>query len=107
MGLWIRAWGALMFSGIEWLVGLWRGRAREVALAYHRLLGTEQGDGRMVLADLAHLCHAAGDPFVPGQTDLTAFRLGQRSVWLHIQHMLDIPPERIPEIMNEANGERG
>lgn len=96
-----------MFSGIEWLTGLWRGRARRVALAYRALLGAEQGDGRLVLADLAHLCHAAGDPFVPGQADLTAFRLGQRSVWLHVQHMLDIPPERIPEILNEANGERG
>lgn len=92
-----------MRSGIEWLAHLWGRRGRQVSQAYHAQFGADHGTARAVLADLAHLCHAAGDTFVPGDSHLTAYRQGQRSVWLHLQHMLDIPPERVPEILNEVN----
>ncbi len=88
---------------LEWL-RLWarRGEADRLALAY-RLAFTGR---RPVLTDLAVLCHAMAETYVPGDPHATAFNEGRRAVWLHIMRMLDLTTEDMRQLQEMMHDDR-
>jgi len=87
----------------------WR-RRRELGRAYRRVF-LANPDGEAVLRDLMRFGHF-GEPVVsPGQSDVTAFRDGERNVVLRILKMCgsaDIDPEQlIKELDHDDPDERG
>ena len=86
-----------MRSGAAWLKGLWGRKARDVATAYRERLDPGGVHSRLVLADLAQLCNATQSTIVAGDPQGTAFNEGKRAVWLHIQDMVRLSPDEIPE----------
>ena len=90
-----------MRSAAAWLQSLWGGKARDVAMAYRERLDPAGVHSRLVLADLATLCHATQSTIVPGDPQGTAFNEGKRQVWLHVQDMLRLAPDDIPEVERE------
>ena len=92
-----------MLSGAVWLRRMWTGQAGDVAAAYRERLGPEDAAARLVLADLARLCCAADSSVVPGDPQGTAFNEGKRAVWLHLQDMLALAPDRLTELMERSD----
>ena len=92
-----------MLSAAGWLRRTWSSGAGEVAAAYRRRLAPDDAAGRLVLADLARLCCATQSSVVPGDPHGTAFNEGKRAVWLHIQDMLALAPERLSELMERSD----
>ena len=78
-------------------------RAEAVRLAYRRAFGGESG--RLLLDDLARLCHAGETTFVEGDAVTTAFREGQRAVLLHVAAMLGIAAADLLSIPWTREGE--
>lgn len=78
----------LVDAAVAWLRRQHGRRAEAVCLAYRRALAGETG--RLVLDDLARLCHAGDTTFVEGDAVTTAFREGQRAVLLHVAAMLGL-----------------
>jgi hypothetical protein len=78
----------LVDAAVAWLRRQHGRRAEAVRLAYRRALAGETG--RLVLDDLARLCHAGDTTFVEGDAVTTAFREGQRAVLLHVAAMLGL-----------------
>ncbi|MCB9949170.1 MAG: hypothetical protein H6842_15315 [Rhodospirillaceae bacterium] len=91
-----------MLSGTGWLRRTWAGGAADVAAAYRRQLAPDDAAARLVLADLARLCCATQSSVVPGDPQGTAFNEGKRAVWLHVQDMLALRPERLTELMERS-----
>lgn len=89
-----------MRSAAAWLQGLWGRRAHDVATAYRERLDPHGVHSRLVLADLAQICHATQSTIVPGDPQGTAFNEGKRAVWLHVQDVLRLSPDDIPEVEN-------
>ena len=86
-----------------WLTFLWpRDRREPVVRAYRQTLDPASPVARLVLADLAHLCQVKDTSMVPDSPHGTAFNEGKRAVWLHIQDMLDIQPDDIPQLLEEV-----
>ncbi len=77
---------------VSWLRGQFGSRADQLRVAYQQQLSPETVSGGLIIEDLARLCHAARTSFAPGDPQLTAFREGQRSVWLHVLSMLALSP---------------
>lgn len=92
-----------MRSAAAWLVRLWRDRAGDVAAAYRERLDPDGPRARLVLADLAALCGAGETSVVPGDPQGTAFNEGKRAVWLHLQDMLALAPDRLTELMERSD----
>lgn len=78
-------------------------RAETVRLAYRRAFAGESG--RLLLADLAQLCHAGETTFVEGDAVTTAFREGQRAVLLHVAAMLGLAAADLLSIPWTREGE--
>lgn len=65
------------------------------AKAYRLTFQLNQPANIEVLEDLAIVCHAAEPTFVEGDPYKTAYREGQRSVWIRIQRMLRLTDDQI------------
>ncbi len=63
-----------------------RGQAGPMMAAYDEAFRNRPD----LLADLARLCNADAETYVPGDPHATAFNEGRRAVWLHIQRMLSL-----------------
>lgn len=74
-------------DAIRWLLRHGN-KAGQVRRAYRAAFA--DGRDKLIMADLADLCHARTTTFAPGDPQLTAFREGQRSVLLHIADVLGI-----------------
>lgn len=87
---------------LEWLrPWIIRGRANSLVAQYRAAFESR----RDVLTDLARLCHARAETYVPGDPTATAFNEGRRAVWLHIQRMLNVAPDDL-ETWKEEMDER-
>ena len=63
--------------------------------------------GRVVIADLAKFCRAYDDCVVFNRdgsinTEQTFMLNGRREVWLHLQHYLNLPAEKLAEMQTVA-----
>lgn len=91
-----------MRPGAAWLKRRFGGQADRVRLAYRQAFDQETSRGRLLLADLAALCHATTTSFVPKDPQATAFAEGKRAVLLHILDVLGLSAvdlatvERVP-----------
>lgn len=74
-------------------------RGRRLKHAYQSVFGSM--NGKAVLGDLAKRCHAFTTTFSPQSSRVTAFQEGQRSVFLHIQTILNKSEQEIREIAEE------
>ncbi len=92
-----------MLSGPSWLSRTWAREAADVAAAYRQRLAPDDAAARLVLADLAQICCATQSSVVPGDPHGTAFNEGKRAVWLHLQDMLALQPERLSELMERSD----
>lgn len=81
-----------MKSIVAWLRGRHGTQGDAVRVAYQHQLNPQTPPGQLILADLARLCHATTVTIEPGDPQMTAFREGQRSVWLHVLSMLALSP---------------
>ena len=86
---------------LRWLARLQPQSGKAVAGAYRSVLSPDVPSARLVLADLAELCHAAKTTFRPDDPSGLAFREGQRSVFLHIAQMVDLTPDEISQLEKE------
>ncbi len=88
---------------LDWLLPWARqGQADDLLAAYSRAFS----GNRAVLADLAVLCHAWAETYVPGDAQGTAFNEGRRAVWLHIMRMLECSPEDLQTVKDMLHHER-
>ena len=71
-------------------------RVQSVVLQYQRAFVRAP----LVLADLAHLCHATRSS-IEADPHATSFNEGKRAVWLHIAEMLSLKPEDYVPIVQE------
>lgn len=62
----------------------------------------ESTEGIRVLGDLARFCWANKPTYAPGDALTSAFREGQRSVWLRLQRMLNLTDEDMFAAMYES-----
>ena len=90
-------------AAVVWLRRQHGRRAEAVRLAYRRAFAGESG--RLLLDDLARLCHAGETTFVEGDAVTTAFREGQRAVLLHVAAMLGIAAADLLSIPWTREGE--
>ncbi len=83
---------------LEWLRP-WaqKGHARDLAAAYRRTFPARSP----VLTDLAALCHASQETYVPGDPTATAFNEGRRAVWLHIMRMLGLTDADLRQLQED------
>lgn len=90
-----------MKGAVRWLRSLWpAGTVAAVVQDYERTFRRAP----LVLADLAHLCHAARSTIAADPYE-TAFNEGKRAVWLHIAEMLSLKPEDYVTIVKEIEHE--
>ena len=85
-----------------WLRRRWGRRSVDVVRAYRRALDPDTEAGRLVLADLAQECHVGRSTFRPGDPTASAFEEGKRAVWLHLAAMLDLPIDRLSDLVKEV-----
>lgn len=88
---------------LEWLRP-WarRGRSHDLVLAYRHAFTNRV----TLLADLAVLCSAHDETYVPGDAHQTAFNEGRRAVWLHIMRMLRLKEaelRRLQEVIDDIH----
>lgn len=69
-----------------------------VIYAYKRLFDTE--DGKIVLKDMARSCHFDDSTFT-GDPYETAFREGERHLFLRIIRTINADPERLLQIVKD------
>jgi hypothetical protein len=98
-----------MSAGLIWLgnvFGARRGQA--VANAYRNLFAVPDGDGRLVIGDLARYCRAGTTSFVAGDPHQTAFNEGARDVFLHVAELAGLNPAAIADFFtrNEKDSTR-
>lgn len=89
-----------MKSALLWLtnaVGI--ADRSKVGLAYQNLLGRDNHQGRLILADLARYCRVGQTSFVVGDSHQTAFNEGARDVFLHIAECAGLDPKDFPELL--------
>lgn len=87
-----------MKAGLIWLsnaFGARRGQA--VASAYRNLFAAGDGDGGIVLDDLARYCRAGTTSFVAGDSHQTAFNEGARDVFLHVAELAGLDPAAVAD----------
>lgn len=96
-----------MKAGLRWLLRLHGAtRARRVAEAYRQQLGSESGQGRIILADLAHYCRVGQSSFIAGDPHQTAFNEGARDVFLHVAEMCGLSPADFTMLIDEVRDDR-
>lgn len=71
----------------------------KVGLAYQNLLGPDNAQGRMIMADLARYCRVGQTSFVSGDPHQTAFNEGARDVFLHIAECAGLDAKDFPELL--------
>jgi hypothetical protein len=93
-----------MSAGLIWLrnaFGARRGPA--VANAYRNLFAVPDGDGRLVIEDLARYCRAGTTSFVASDPHQTAFNEGARDVFLHVAELAGLDPTAIADFFTQAD----
>lgn len=89
-----------MKGAMTWLTNAFGLTARSrVGLAYQNLLGPDNAQGRLILADLARYCRVGETSFVAGDPHQTAFNEGARDVFLHIAECAGLDPTDFPELL--------
>ena len=66
-------------------------QAEALTQAYRMQLDPEHPAAARIWADLARVCHAGETTHVPGNSHDTAFREGQRSVFLYMAGYVNLP----------------
>ena len=61
----------------------------------------ESPEGKRVLKDLMAFCHYRDSTFVPNDVGMSAFNEGKRRVLLRVISLMNIPEERLNEILHE------
>ena len=88
-----------MKAGLIWLANAFgAGRGADVARAYRNLFALREGDGRLVLDDLARYCRAGATSFVAGDPHQTAFNEGARDAFLHVIELAGLTPADIAQL---------
>lgn len=80
-----------MRGAVRWLRAVWRRPGRDdlpyrVQEEYRKVFA----GAPLVLADLAHLCHAVRSSVTSADPNATVFNEGKRAVFLHILDMLEL-----------------
>lgn len=89
-----------MKAALQWLASAFGIPQRaKVGLAYQNLLGPDNAQGRLIMADLARYCRVGQTSFVAGDPYQTAFNEGARDVFLHIAECAGLDPTDFPELM--------
>ena len=90
-----------MTRALTWLRNAWGKRDARAAGAYRLLFDPTRPEALTVLADLAAYCNVGVSSFVPGDPCQTAWREGQRDVFLHLAEILGIAPAEFARILKE------
>jgi len=77
--------------------------AEEKLADYSFVFGTEQG--KRVFADLYEQCHMGHPTYVRNDSHETAYREGERNVFLRIMYLLKLTPADIDAIIEGNNDE--
>lgn len=77
-------------------------KEQRVANAYKKVFDAKKPEARSVLAELAAFCFAHSTTYIPGDALTSAFREGQRSVYLQIKRICNIDDVEIERMLAEA-----